>query len=63
MINKMKKLSLLVAVITLPLIIMATEPEKKQEKENSKTEKVDKKGCSSSEKEQSKGCCAGKKPA
>ena len=59
----MKKLSLLFAVVALPFLTMATEPEKKAEKEGTKVEKSEKKGCSSSDKEESKRCCAGKKPA
>ncbi len=61
----MRKISLLLGIIAIPLMTMATEPEKKagKEKETSKVEKSEKKGCSSSEKEQSSRCCAGKKPA
>ncbi|MFN3950870.1 MAG: hypothetical protein ACK4KT_00545 [Thermaurantimonas sp.] len=59
----MRKIILLLGIIAIPLMTMATEPEKKAGKETGKVEKSEKKGCSSSEKEQSSRCCAGKKPA
>lgn len=58
----MKKLAVLFVIAAIPFMTMATEPEKKAEKEGCKTEKAEKKGCSS-EKGQAKGCCASKKPA
>ncbi|MFN4299404.1 MAG: hypothetical protein ACK4EX_06700 [Thermaurantimonas sp.] len=58
----MKKIALFFAIAALPLMMMATEPEKKSEKEGCKTEKAEKKSCSS-EKSEAKGCCSSKKPS
>lgn len=58
----MRKIALFFAMAALPLVMMATEPEKKSNKEGCKTEKAEKKSCSS-EKSEAKGCCASKKPS